>query len=129
MDDFLASILHNPSLDFFKTFLQRYRKPSHIVVECGLHSPITCYQKPINLLCFLAQRLPLFYLLFKAIPMLAKESLKALGGLGFLSLGGKFLLRHFQVAAEARSSEDFVAHCLLTVAGTSLITQKLATYL
>lgn len=60
------------------------------------------------------------------LPMLVKESLKALGGLGILSLGGKFLLRRiFEVVAEARSSEAFVALCLLTVAGTSLITQKL----
>ncbi|KAI7730402.1 hypothetical protein M8C21_025347, partial [Ambrosia artemisiifolia] len=60
------------------------------------------------------------------LPMLVKESLKALGGLGLLSLGGKFLLRRvFEVVAEARSSEAFVALCLLTVAGTSLITQKL----
>ncbi|XP_059653131.1 K(+) efflux antiporter 3, chloroplastic [Cornus florida] len=59
-------------------------------------------------------------------PMLAKESLKALGGLGLLSLGGKYLLRRvFEFVAEARSSEAFVALCLLTVAGTSLITQKL----
>lgn len=59
-------------------------------------------------------------------PALAKESLKALGGLGLLSLGGKFLLRRiFEVVAEARSSEAFVALCLLTVAGTSLLTQKL----
>ncbi|GFP86834.1 k(+) efflux antiporter 3 chloroplastic [Phtheirospermum japonicum] len=59
-------------------------------------------------------------------PMLAKESLKALGGLGLLSLGGKYLLRRvFEVVAETRSSEAFVALCLLTVAGTSLITQKL----
>ncbi|KAL3614413.1 K(+) efflux antiporter 3, chloroplastic [Castilleja foliolosa] len=59
-------------------------------------------------------------------PMLAKESLKALLGLGVLSLGGKFLLRRvFEVVAETRSSEAFVALCLLTVAGTSLITQKL----
>ncbi|XP_041011571.1 K(+) efflux antiporter 3, chloroplastic-like isoform X2 [Juglans microcarpa x Juglans regia] len=59
-------------------------------------------------------------------PMLAKESLKALGGLGLLSLAGKFLLRRvFEVVAEARSSEAFVALCLLTVAGTSLLTQKL----
>lgn len=59
-------------------------------------------------------------------PMLAKESLKALGGLGLLSLGGKFFLRRFfEVVAEARSSEAFVALCLLTVAGTSLVTQKL----
>ncbi|KAA8545699.1 hypothetical protein F0562_020850 [Nyssa sinensis] len=59
-------------------------------------------------------------------PMLAKESLKALGGLGLLSLGGKYLLRRvFEFVAEARSSEAFVALCLLTVAGTSLMTQKL----
>ncbi|KAL1534441.1 K(+) efflux antiporter 3, chloroplastic [Salvia divinorum] len=59
-------------------------------------------------------------------PMLLKESLKALGGLGLLSLGGKYLLRRvFEIVAEARSSEAFVALCLLTVAGTSLITQKL----
>lgn len=59
-------------------------------------------------------------------PMLLKESLKALGGLGLLSFGGKFFLRRiFEFVAEARSSEAFVALCLLTVAGTSLITQKL----
>ncbi|KAJ7968354.1 K(+) efflux antiporter chloroplastic-like [Quillaja saponaria] len=59
-------------------------------------------------------------------PMLAKESLKALGGLGLLSLGGKYILRRiFEVVADARSSEAFVALCLLTIAGTSLLTQKL----
>ncbi|TYH85724.1 hypothetical protein ES332_D02G288900v1 [Gossypium tomentosum] len=59
-------------------------------------------------------------------PMLAKESLKALGGLGILSLGGKYILRRvFEVVAETRSSEAFVALCLLTVAGTSLMTQQL----
>ncbi|GMY38904.1 K(+) efflux antiporter 3, chloroplastic [Fagus crenata] len=59
-------------------------------------------------------------------PMLAQESLKALGGLGLLSLAGKYLLRRvFEFVAEARSSEAFVALCLLTVAGTSLLTQKL----
>ncbi|KAK9110808.1 hypothetical protein Sjap_018868 [Stephania japonica] len=68
-------------------------------------------------------------------PMLVSESLKALLGLGLLSLGGKFLLRRvfevgitmlrFLVVAETRSSEAFVALCLLTVAGTSLLTQKL----
>lgn len=59
-------------------------------------------------------------------PVLAQESLKALGGLGLLSLGGKYLLRRvFEVVAEARSSEAFVALCLLTVSGTSLLTQML----
>ncbi|CAN1167482.1 K(+) efflux antiporter 3, chloroplastic, partial [Linum perenne] len=60
------------------------------------------------------------------LPTLIQESLKALLGLGLLSLAGKFGLRRvFEVVAEARSSEAFVALCLLTVAGTSLITQKL----
>ncbi|XP_066355664.1 K(+) efflux antiporter 3, chloroplastic-like isoform X2 [Miscanthus floridulus] len=59
-------------------------------------------------------------------PLLLAESLKALGGLGLLSLGGKYLMRRvFEFVAESRSSEAFVALCLLTVAGTSLITQKL----
>ncbi|XP_073048039.1 K(+) efflux antiporter 3, chloroplastic-like isoform X2 [Primulina eburnea] len=59
-------------------------------------------------------------------PMLAEASLKALGGLGLLSLGGKYFLRRvFEVVADTRSSEAFVALCLLTVSGTSLITQKL----
>ncbi|XP_074312773.1 K(+) efflux antiporter 3, chloroplastic [Silene latifolia] len=59
-------------------------------------------------------------------PTLISESLKALLGLGVLSLGGKFLLRRiFEVVAETRSSEAFVALCLLTVAGTSLLTQQL----
>ncbi|WJX52412.1 K(+) efflux antiporter 3, chloroplastic [Trifolium repens] len=59
-------------------------------------------------------------------PMLAQESLKALGGLGLLSFGAKFFLRRvFEVVADTRSSEAFVALCLLTIAGTSLITQKL----
>ncbi|XP_024517682.1 K(+) efflux antiporter 3, chloroplastic isoform X3 [Selaginella moellendorffii] len=59
-------------------------------------------------------------------PVMAAESLKALGGLGALSLGGQLLLRRiFEVVADSRSSEAFVALCLLTVTGTSLLTQKL----
>ncbi|XP_027347538.1 K(+) efflux antiporter 3, chloroplastic isoform X4 [Abrus precatorius] len=59
-------------------------------------------------------------------PMLAQESLKALGGLGLLSLGAKYILRRvFEVVADTRSSEAFVALCLLTIAGTSLVTQNL----
>ncbi|KAL4391666.1 hypothetical protein HN51_013098 [Arachis hypogaea] len=59
-------------------------------------------------------------------PMLAQESLKALGGLGLLSLGAKYILRRvFEVVADSRSSEAFVALCLLTVAGISLGTQNL----
>ena len=59
-------------------------------------------------------------------PMLAQESLKALGGLGLLSLGGKYIFRRvFKVVADARSSDAFVALCLLIISGTSLIIQKL----
>ncbi|MED6169518.1 K(+) efflux antiporter 3, chloroplastic [Stylosanthes scabra] len=59
-------------------------------------------------------------------PMLAQESLKALLGLGLLSLGAKYILRRvFEVVADSRSSEAFVALCLLTVAGISLGTQNL----
>ncbi|TKY59412.1 K(+) efflux antiporter 3 [Spatholobus suberectus] len=59
-------------------------------------------------------------------PMLAQESLKALGGLGLLSLGAKYILRRvFEVVADTRSSEAFVALCLLTIAVTSLGTQNL----
>lgn len=59
-------------------------------------------------------------------PLLAAESLKALGGLGVLSLGGQiFLRRIFEVVADSRSGEAFNALCLLTVTGTSLVTQKL----
>ncbi|WVZ23089.1 hypothetical protein V8G54_001633 [Vigna mungo] len=56
----------------------------------------------------------------------ATESLKALGGLGLLSLGAKYILRRvFEVVADTRSSEAFVALCLLTIAGISLGTQNL----
>ncbi|MED6134053.1 K(+) efflux antiporter 3, chloroplastic [Stylosanthes scabra] len=59
-------------------------------------------------------------------PMLVQESLKALLGLGLLSLGAKYVLRRvFEVVADSRSSEAFVALCLLTVAGISLGTQNL----
>ncbi|XP_024364445.1 K(+) efflux antiporter 3, chloroplastic isoform X2 [Physcomitrium patens] len=59
-------------------------------------------------------------------PVLASESLKALLGLGLISLGGRiFLRRLFEIVANSRSAEAFVAMCLLTVTGTSLLTQKL----
>jgi voltage-gated potassium channel Kch len=59
-------------------------------------------------------------------PVFASESLKALLGLGLLSLGGRlFLRRIFEIVANSRSSEAFVAMCLLTVSGTSLLTQRL----
>ena len=59
-------------------------------------------------------------------PTLAAAGLKALLGLGILLLAGRLLLRRFfEVVAESRSPEAFVALCLLTVTGTSLLTQKL----
>ncbi|GBG71072.1 hypothetical protein CBR_g8371 [Chara braunii] len=57
---------------------------------------------------------------------LGVASLKGLLGLGLLLLGGKLILRRvFELVASSRSPEAFVALCLLTVTGTSLITQRL----
>ena len=47
-------------------------------------------------------------------------------GLGVLLLGGRTVLRRiFAMVANARSDETFVALCLLTVVGASLMTQAL----
>eukprot|EP00199_Chlamydomonas_sp_CCMP681_P001509 CAMPEP_0119110844 /NCGR_PEP_ID=MMETSP1180-20130426/32455_1 /TAXON_ID=3052 ORGANISM="Chlamydomonas cf sp, Strain CCMP681" /NCGR_SAMPLE_ID=MMETSP1180 /ASSEMBLY_ACC=CAM_ASM_000741 /LENGTH=840 /DNA_ID=CAMNT_0007097455 /DNA_START=229 /DNA_END=2751 /DNA_ORIENTATION=+ len=52
--------------------------------------------------------------------------LKTMAGIGLLLVGGRVLLRRvFEVVAQADNSEAFVGLCLLTVAGASLITQKL----
>eukprot|EP00850_Spirogloea_muscicola_P015217 SM000115S23896 [mRNA] locus=s115:2248:8946:- [translate_table: standard] len=60
------------------------------------------------------------------MPVLVAASLKALLGLGLLLLAGRLLLRPaFEVVADSRSPEAFVAMCLLTVTGTSFLTQKL----
>ena len=57
---------------------------------------------------------------------LGPTALKTLGGLGILLLGGRFVLRRiFEMVAQARSDETFVALCLLTVTGASLCTQRL----
>lgn len=57
---------------------------------------------------------------------LGPPAAKALLGLGALLLGGRVVLRRvFEVVASARSTEAFVALCLLTVTGTSLLTQRL----
>ena len=57
---------------------------------------------------------------------LGPTALKTLGGLGLLLLGGRVVLRRlFQLVAESRSDETFVALCLLTVTGASLCTQRL----
>lgn len=48
------------------------------------------------------------------LPMLAKESLKALGGLGLLSLGGKYLLRRvFEVCIESLTQENLLGFIVL----------------
>ncbi len=57
---------------------------------------------------------------------LGPTALKAIVGLGALLVGGRVVLRRvFEVVAGARSTEAFVALCLLTVTGTSLLTQRL----
>ena len=57
---------------------------------------------------------------------LGPTALKTLAGLGLLLLGGRFILRRvFQLVAESRSDETFVALCLLTVTVASLCTQRL----
>lgn len=46
--------------------------------------------------------------------MLAKESLKALGGLGLLSLGGKYLLRRvFEVGKSCFSCNCMLAYVMV----------------
>ncbi|GJP75060.1 hypothetical protein CLOP_g5559 [Closterium sp. NIES-67] len=59
-------------------------------------------------------------------PLLAMEGAKSLLGLGVLLYTGRIALRRlFEFVAESRSSEAFIALCLLTVTGTALITSKL----
>lgn len=53
-------------------------------------------------------------------------NLQTVLGLGVLLLGGRTVLRRiFAMVANARSDETFVALCLLTVVGASLMTQAL----
>ena len=57
---------------------------------------------------------------------LGPTAVKAFLGLGALLLGGRVVLRRaFELVAQARSTEAFVALCLLTVTGTGLLTQRL----
>jgi Kef-type K+ transport system membrane component KefB len=57
---------------------------------------------------------------------LAPTAATTIGAIGLLLLGGRtFLRRVFEVVASARSSEVFIAMCLLSVAGTSLLTARL----
>lgn len=60
------------------------------------------------------------------VKVLLPTFLQTAAGLGCLLLGGRlFLRRLFEVVAQSRSAETFVALCLLTVTGASLLTQKL----
>ncbi|GJY82935.1 K(+) efflux antiporter 3, chloroplastic [Tanacetum coccineum] len=60
------------------------------------------------------------------LPVLETQNLVGESILPMLNSAAETIDIHmFQAVAEARSSEAFVALCLLTVAGTSLITQKL----
>lgn len=57
---------------------------------------------------------------------LGPTALKTVGGLGLVLLGGRFLMRRvFELVAEARSEETFIALCLLSVTGASLLTQRM----
>jgi len=52
--------------------------------------------------------------------------LKAGLGLGLLLYGGRTVLRRlFEIVSESKSPEAFIALCLLTVTGTSVITTQL----
>ena len=60
------------------------------------------------------------------LSQLVPTALKTFGALGLVLLGGRtFLRRLFEVVAASRSDEVFIALCLLSVTGASLITQKL----
>jgi Kef-type K+ transport system membrane component KefB len=60
------------------------------------------------------------------LQQLGPTALKTLGGLGIVLLGGRiFMRRIFELVAEARSEETFIALCLLTVTGASLLTQRM----
>ena len=57
---------------------------------------------------------------------LGPTALKSAAGLGLLLLAGRIVLRRvYELVAESRSSETFVALCLLTVVGASLCTAEL----
>lgn len=60
------------------------------------------------------------------LTQLGPTALKTFGGIGLILLGGRtFLRRVFEVVAAARSDEVFIALCLLSVTGASLLTQRL----
>ncbi|KAL4424973.1 hypothetical protein ABPG77_002858 [Micractinium sp. CCAP 211/92] len=57
---------------------------------------------------------------------LGPTAAKTIGGLAAVLLGGRFLMRRvFELVAAARSEETFIALCLLSVTGASLLTQRM----
>ncbi|GLI67394.1 hypothetical protein VaNZ11_011578 [Volvox africanus] len=60
------------------------------------------------------------------LTMLGPTALQTVAGLGALLLADRLIMKRiFEMVAQSRNSETFIALCLLTVAGTSLITQRL----
>eukprot|EP00879_Flechtneria_rotunda_P030712 GHRR01033383.1.p1 GENE.GHRR01033383.1~~GHRR01033383.1.p1 ORF type:complete len:471 (+),score=170.75 GHRR01033383.1:295-1707(+) len=60
------------------------------------------------------------------LQMLGPTALTSVAGLAALLVGGRTVLRRiFEMVAESRSNEAFVALCLLTVGGSSLLTKQL----
>jgi Kef-type K+ transport system membrane component KefB/voltage-gated potassium channel Kch len=60
------------------------------------------------------------------LAQLAPTALKTLGGIGLVLLGGRTIVRRlFELVAEARSSETFIALCLLSVTGAAVATERM----
>lgn len=60
------------------------------------------------------------------LAQLAPTALKTLGGIGLVLLGGRTVVRRlFELVAEARSSETFIALCLLSVTGAAVATERM----
>ncbi|EFJ41469.1 hypothetical protein VOLCADRAFT_68169 [Volvox carteri f. nagariensis] len=60
------------------------------------------------------------------LTLLGPTALQTVAGLGALLLADRLIMKRiFEMVAQSRNSETFIALCLLTVAGTSLITQRL----
>ncbi|GFR52486.1 hypothetical protein Agub_g15056, partial [Astrephomene gubernaculifera] len=60
------------------------------------------------------------------LTMLGPTALQTVAGLGALLLADRLIMKRiFEMVAHSRNSETFIALCLLTVAGTSLLTQRL----
>ncbi|KAG2435789.1 hypothetical protein HXX76_006985 [Chlamydomonas incerta] len=60
------------------------------------------------------------------LSQLGPTALQTVAGLGALLVADRLIMKRiFEMVAQSRNSETFIALCLLTVAGTSLITQRL----